>query len=114
MRAGRFNTHLTFEKDVKVSNGAGGHSMQPQDQFSRMANLKLRPQSAEDEKALGGSIVGQEDYLCKLRSDPKSRLVRPSWRARLSDGTTLAVKSVGIPSLEDRTITLVLQAGGGA
>lgn len=114
MRSGRFNTFLTFEKDVKTPNDAGGHKMIPQDQFSRRAHLKVRSQSAADEAALGGSLVGQEEYLCKMRSDPKTRLIKPNWRARTNDGTTLAVKSVGLHDLEERTITIILQAGGGA
>lgn len=110
MRAGRFNTPVKFQAQVKVPNGGGGHSVDWVDQFDRMANVVARPLSDSDMAAQGGGVTNQTDHVCTVRLDDRTREIRPGWRVVIA-GRVLAIKSLPLPPATAQNMKMILQEG---
>lgn len=111
MRAGRFNTPVSFHKRQETPNGAGGYSSEWVEQFRRMSHLVLKPLAASDQGDSGGQIRNQPDYECTVRIDHQTPNIEIGWRVISPGGWTLTVMSIGLPDPRAGTVKMHLQVG---
>lgn len=115
MRAEKFDTRVTFEEKVKVSNGGGGHSIAWQEMLGadlgkRWAAIWPVAQHKSDEEVTASHVGNALDYKLTVRTDRGTRIVKSDWRVVI-DGRPFAIKSVARPDRLRGTITMIIQAG---
>lgn len=96
MSASSRQFRANFSKPVRVSDGAGGNSLEWQPQFDRWVGLRLGSPVVSDEAVSEAAQVQVLDHRMTVPDDPETRLITLDWRVTVLK-RTMEVRSVGVP-----------------
>lgn len=82
----------TFEKQIEVPDGGGGHELQWVAQFEVAG--QLMPGSVA-ERLEAGRLEASATAVLRIRNNAQTRTIKPDWRV-IIDGTAHAIRSPAI------------------